>query len=63
MEITNDDDDGPGAFFMVDSGSLDFFVLLGPTPADAARQYVSLTGLPHLPPVRLMQKFANNHWY
>lgn len=36
---------------MVDGGSLDLFVLLGPTLQDTIRQYVNLTGAPHLPQV------------
>lgn len=36
---------------MVDGGSLDLFVLLGPTLQDSIRQYVNLTGTPHLPQV------------
>lgn len=55
VEITNKDEDADidqaSALFMVDSGAFDLFVLLGPSPAAAASQYVSLTGVPHLPPV------------
>jgi alpha 1,3-glucosidase len=36
---------------MVESGLLDLFVLLGPTPTEVVRQYVSLTGTAHLPQV------------
>jgi len=36
---------------MVDGGSLDLFVLLGPTLQETIRQYVNLTGAPHLPQV------------
>ncbi|CAG9766974.1 unnamed protein product [Ceutorhynchus assimilis] len=37
------------AYFMVDGGRLDLFVLLGPSLPEAVRQYVDLTGKPHLP--------------
>ncbi|KAL1506864.1 hypothetical protein ABEB36_006147 [Hypothenemus hampei] len=37
------------AYFMVDGGTLDLFVLLGPSLPDIVRQYVDLTGKPHLP--------------
>jgi alpha 1,3-glucosidase len=36
---------------MVESGLLDLFVLLGPTPTEVVRQYVGLTGTAHLPQV------------
>jgi hypothetical protein len=36
---------------MVESGLLDLFILLGPTPTEVVRQYVSLTGTAHLPQV------------
>lgn len=34
---------------MVESGVLDLFVLLGPTPQKVVQQYVKLTGTAHLP--------------
>eukprot|EP00339_Tiarina_fusa_P030034 CAMPEP_0117081322 /NCGR_PEP_ID=MMETSP0472-20121206/57326_1 /TAXON_ID=693140 ORGANISM="Tiarina fusus, Strain LIS" /NCGR_SAMPLE_ID=MMETSP0472 /ASSEMBLY_ACC=CAM_ASM_000603 /LENGTH=633 /DNA_ID=CAMNT_0004809223 /DNA_START=225 /DNA_END=2123 /DNA_ORIENTATION=- len=34
-----------------ESGALDFFVLLGPTPKDIFRQYAALTGTQELPPL------------
>ncbi|XP_060521453.1 neutral alpha-glucosidase C-like [Cylas formicarius] len=37
------------AYFMVDGGTLDLFVLLGPTLKDTVRQYLNLTGVAHLP--------------
>lgn len=36
--------------WMAESGVLDLFVLLGPTPRDAVRQYAALTGVAPLPP-------------
>lgn len=39
------------AYFMVESGTFDLFVLLGPTPKDVVRQYTNLTGVAHLPQV------------
>ncbi|KAJ3617106.1 hypothetical protein MTP99_009103 [Tenebrio molitor] len=47
VEITNDENSQ--AYIMVESGLLDLFVLLGPTPTEVVRQYVSLTGTAHLP--------------
>ncbi|XP_076250785.1 neutral alpha-glucosidase C-like [Rhynchophorus ferrugineus] len=46
IEINND---RKSAYFMVDGGTLDAFILLGPTLKDTIRQYVDLTGKPHLP--------------
>ncbi|XP_050306433.1 neutral alpha-glucosidase C-like [Anthonomus grandis grandis] len=43
------DNNNNSAYFMVTSGVLDLFVLLGPTLQDSIRQYVNLTGTPHLP--------------
>lgn len=37
---------------MVESGTLDLFVLLGPDPKSVIRQYTSLTGVAHMPQVR-----------
>jgi alpha 1,3-glucosidase len=51
VEITNEAVGGPGAYFMVDSGAFDLFVLLGPSITDVVRQYTSLTGVAHLPPI------------
>ncbi len=34
-----------------ESGVIDFFILLGPTPADVFSQYAQLTGTTPLPPV------------
>ncbi|KAJ3640636.1 hypothetical protein Zmor_027188 [Zophobas morio] len=50
VEITNKDI-GADAFFMVDSGALDIFIFLGPSTTDVVRQYTSLTGVAHLPPI------------
>lgn len=43
--------------FMSESGIVDLFVLLGPTPGDAVRQYAALTGVAPLPPVRSSNVF------
>lgn len=37
------------AHFMSESGIVDLFVLMGPTPKDAIKQYASLTGVHPLP--------------
>ncbi|XP_063907237.1 neutral alpha-glucosidase AB-like [Zophobas morio] len=50
VEITNNEV-GADAFFMADSGALDLFIFLGPSPVDVVRQYTSLTGVAHLPPI------------
>jgi hypothetical protein len=39
------------AHFMSESGVFDLFVLMGPTPKDAVKQYASLTGVAPLPQV------------
>lgn len=41
--------DPPSAHFMSESGIVDVFVLLGPSPNDAFRQYIDLTGSGNLP--------------
>ncbi|ERL94908.1 hypothetical protein D910_12181 [Dendroctonus ponderosae] len=43
------DTDEMSAYFMVDAGLLDLFVLMGPTLPKTVRQYTDLTGKPHLP--------------
>ncbi|ENN79930.1 hypothetical protein YQE_03634 [Dendroctonus ponderosae] len=43
------DTDEMSAYFMVDAGLLDLFVLMGPTLSETVRQYTDLTGKPHLP--------------
>ncbi|CAH1383520.1 unnamed protein product, partial [Tenebrio molitor] len=48
IEITNQDGNSQ-ANFMAEAGTLDIFVLLGPTPTDLVRQYTALTGTAHLP--------------
>eukprot|EP00036_Acanthoecidae_sp_10tr_P011152 CAMPEP_0182925880 /NCGR_PEP_ID=MMETSP0105_2-20130417/10710_1 /TAXON_ID=81532 ORGANISM="Acanthoeca-like sp., Strain 10tr" /NCGR_SAMPLE_ID=MMETSP0105_2 /ASSEMBLY_ACC=CAM_ASM_000205 /LENGTH=901 /DNA_ID=CAMNT_0025063749 /DNA_START=26 /DNA_END=2731 /DNA_ORIENTATION=+ len=37
--------------WIAESGIIDVFVLLGPTPKDVFRQYAGLTGFPELPPL------------
>lgn len=37
--------------FMSESGAIDFFILMGPTPRDTVRQYAALTGVHGLPQV------------
>lgn len=39
----------PSAHFMSESGIVDVFILLGPSPSDAFRQYTDLTGSANLP--------------
>ncbi|KAJ8978535.1 hypothetical protein NQ317_009478 [Molorchus minor] len=39
----------PSAYFMVESGTFDLFVLLGPNPKEVVRQFTNLTGVAHLP--------------
>lgn len=41
----------PTAYFMVESATLDLFVLLGPTPKETVRQFTNLTGTAHMPQV------------
>lgn len=43
--------DPPSAHFMSESGIVDVFVLLGPSPTDAFRQYTELTGSGGLPQI------------
>ncbi len=38
------------AHFMVETGVIDLFLFSGPTPANSIAQYMSLTGLPIMPP-------------
>lgn len=45
------------AHFMSESGDVDAFILLGPTPADVSKQYLTLSGLPPLPPVSAVYDF------
>ncbi|KAI8999776.1 glycosyl hydrolases family 31-domain-containing protein [Gaertneriomyces semiglobifer] len=37
--------------WMIESGILDIFIFLGPTPSALTRQYTSVTGRPYLPPL------------
>ncbi|XP_037807600.1 neutral alpha-glucosidase AB [Lucilia sericata] len=41
--------DPPAAHFMSESGIIDAFILMGPTPIDTFKQYTSLTGTANLP--------------
>lgn len=41
----------PTTHFMAEGGTLDLFVLLGPTPKDVVRQFTNLTGKAVLPQV------------
>jgi mannosyl-oligosaccharide alpha-1,3-glucosidase len=47
--------DPPSAHFMSESGIIDVFVLLGPSPNDAFRQYTDLTGSGNLPQMFAIQ--------
>ena len=49
IETTNNQDGGSQAYFMAEIGTLDVFVLLGPSPTEVVRQYTKLTGTAHLP--------------
>ncbi|RZC42685.1 Glyco hydro 31 and/or Gal mutarotas 2 domain containing protein [Asbolus verrucosus] len=49
IEINNQGNGSSQAYFMVESGALDLFILLGPKPVDVVRQYTALTGTAHLP--------------
>lgn len=46
--------------FMSESGIIDMFVLMGPKPKDAIRQYASLTGVAPLPQVNIYSKPNDN---
>ncbi|XP_064480491.1 probable maltase-glucoamylase 2 [Ornithodoros turicata] len=41
---------GPSITFKVYGGRLDFYIFMGPTPADVVRQYLELVGKPAIPP-------------
>lgn len=46
--------------FMSESGVIDLFVFMGPTPAEAVRQYAALTGVAPLPQVWIKLNFLFN---
>lgn len=48
------------AHFMSESGVLDLFLYLGPTPKDVIRQNAALTGVYPLPPVINFLKIKRN---
>jgi hypothetical protein len=48
------------AHFISESGLVDVFVFLGPTPVDISRQYTQLTGVMPLPPVSADDLWRNN---
>lgn len=50
IDISNKND-SVEAYFMAESGAFDLFILLGPTPDAAVKQYASLTGVAPLPQV------------
>lgn len=50
VDILNKDD-GVEAYFIAEKGAFDVFILLGPTPDAAVKQYASLTGVAPLPQV------------
>lgn len=58
IEINNETHN---AYFMVNGGRLDLFVLLGPSLKEVVRQYIDLTGKPHLPQV-FISKFTGLHF-
>ena len=49
IETTSNQDGGSQTYFMAEIGTLDVFVLLGPSPTEVVRQYTKLTGTAHLP--------------
>lgn len=49
IETTSKQEGGSEGYFMAETGSLDVFVFLGPTPVDVVRQYTAITGTAHLP--------------
>uniref|UniRef100_V5G0Q8 Glucosidase II subunit alpha n=1 Tax=Anoplophora glabripennis TaxID=217634 RepID=V5G0Q8_ANOGL len=53
----------PSAYFMVEGGSLDLFILIGPTPKDVVRQYTSLTGVNSMPPAWALGYHQNRYTY
>lgn len=48
------------ANFMSESGVIDAFILLGPTPNDVFKQYTDLTGVAPLPQVKIQRKIHAN---
>lgn len=55
MVSGSNDKDPLAAHFMSESGIVDFFVLMGPSPLDTFKQYTELTGTAPLPPVRMTE--------
>ncbi|RZC33109.1 Glyco hydro 31 and/or Gal mutarotas 2 domain containing protein, partial [Asbolus verrucosus] len=49
VDINNQEIGDSQAYFMVETGTLDLFLLLGEKPVDVVRQYATLTGTAHLP--------------
>nr|XP_023012994.1 neutral alpha-glucosidase C-like [Leptinotarsa decemlineata] len=49
VDIDYSTQDKPSGHFMLEGGSLDIFVLLGPTTKEVVRQITDLTGKAHLP--------------
>lgn len=43
--------------FMSESGIVDLFVFLGPTPGDVVRQYAAITGVAPLPQVLIYYSY------
>lgn len=54
-------DNSVEAHFMSESGVIDMFILMGPKPKDAIRQYASLTGVAPLPQVNSHHKTAESY--
>ena len=52
--IGDDDMEQVSTHWMSESGIIDVFFLLGPSPAQVMQQYASLTGTTPLPPVRTL---------
>lgn len=51
MVAGSKDTDAPAAHFMSESGIIDAYILMGPTPGDTFKQYTDLTGTAPLPQV------------
>lgn len=59
VDINYKNSNGPSAHFMVESASLDLFIMMGPTPKEVVRQFGELTGKAHMPQVRNNLLFFN----
>ncbi|XP_064480502.1 lysosomal alpha-glucosidase-like isoform X2 [Ornithodoros turicata] len=53
----------PSVTFKAYGGKLDFYVFMGPTPADVVRQYLELVGKPTMPPYWGLGYHHSRHGY